>query len=624
MSARPPAATGAGGPIKDNDHIRSDPAAFIGAYERARRQLGKLKGVVGVGYGLKATGPRFTNDLAILVYVMRKKPNDSLAEDQRVPPTFEGYRTDVRLFTPVTKHIARCNDDTAYPDVHGGVQIEAWGQDTPKDLVSNGTMACIARTRGSAEPDNVHLLTCQHVLLDPDIKTKPNDGVYHPYKPRTVAGHPELAHGTLLGRIDKNHVYKGHVDENGNPVDTPTGDPPDYPYLESLPATFDGFYVDAGVVHLDLGSYCWGGKCPTGDNNLVWSPLIPNLNVPGPMPPGLQEADRDAVVDVRDVRTDQSIFGAKVYKVGRSTGRTVGVVTAINVPAHDILTLTEDGLETHRVREIRYNTVEIILDPATPNQLNCLFKNAFSDLGDSGSLILDGANRAIGLLITGGEVPDQQTGQFKSHACFITPVLDVLNVYVETTTGKSHGAKNATDGSGAGPRTVVTEPAASTPGVVLVSYNRVGARGAAVPGSAIDLTDPQREHVLAIREEILATPRGEALYTSFIELRREIAYLVRACRPVTVTWHRNKGPAFLAHLINHLRGDAQTMPQEIGGISRAELLTRMCDVLAAHGSNPLRQAIGRHRADLALLATGATVHDMLLALRETEHAGVSA
>jgi len=623
MSERPPHASGSGGPIKGNDHIRSNPDSFRESYARARQQLGALEGVIGVGCGLKATGPRFTNDIAILVYVLRKKPNDSLPADQRVPTSFEGYRTDVRLFTPATEQIAKCNDDTAYPDIHGGVQIEAWGEDTPKNMVSNGTVACIVRRRGSAEPDNVFLLTCHHVLLAADIKTKPNDGVYHPYKPRKIAGHPELEHGTLLGRIDKNDVFKGHVDEDGNPVDTPEGSPPEAPYLESLPATFDGFYVDAGAVHLDVGSYCWGAKCPTGDNNLVWSPTVPNLNVPGPMPPGLQEVDRDAVIDVRDVRTDHTIVGAKVYKIGRSTGRTVGVVTAIDAPAHNILTLDENGVETHRVLDIRYNTVEIVLDPATPNQMNCLFKNSFSDEGDSGSLILDAANQAIALLFSASEVADQQTGQFKTNACYIRPVLDVLKVYIETTKGTSHGAKNATDGSGAGPPATADLITTSTPGITYVSYLRVGGRAPDTPAVPIDLTDVQRARLLAIREELLATPRGKALYTAFVELRRELAYLIRASRPVTVTWHRNKGPAFLAHLINHIRGDTETIPSQIDGIARAQLLSAMCDILAAHGSNPLRRAIEDHRGDLALFANGATIHDTVARLREVDDAGVT-
>ncbi|HKW08962.1 MAG TPA: hypothetical protein VJO33_01205 [Gemmatimonadaceae bacterium] len=627
MSERPSAQSGAGGPIKDNDHIRSNPDAFQAAYARARQQLGKIKGVIGVGYGLKATGPRFTQDVAILVYVLQKKPNDEVPADQRIPPLFEGYRTDIRIFTSA-KATLKCDDDTPYPDIHGGVQIEAWGQDTPKLLVTNGTMACIARKRGSAAPDNVYLLTCQHVLLDKDIKTKPNDGVYHPYKPRTIAGHPELAHGTLLGRIDEDDTFKGHVDQDGYQVDplAQLADPTPPILLEELPATFDGIFVDAAVVHLDLGSYCWGAKCPTGDNNLVWSPLIPGINPTGPMPGGLPESQRDSVTDVRDIRGDQSAVGEKVFKVGRSTAWTAGIITGVNVPGHQVLTISLNNPPEHIVEEIRYNIIEIILDPATPNQQNCHNQNAFSDNGDSGALVVDDQNRAIGLLCAGGGEPDPQTGAIKSTACFITPALDAVEVYVETTTGTSHGAKNATDGSGAGPQTAFDQPAASTPGVILVSYVRTPKRRPPPvgPAPAIDLTEAQRAHVLAVRDEMLATPRAAELYASVVELRREIAYLVRSCRPVTVTWHRNRGPAFLAHLINYLRGDAESIPTKIGDISRAELLTNICHVLAKHGSNPLRQAIEQHRSDLAAVATGTTLHEIIGALSAHEDTGVIA
>ena len=255
--------------------------------------------------------------------------------------------------------------------------------------------------------------------------------------------------------------------------------------------------------------------------------------------------------------------------------------------------------------------------------MNCHLKNSFSEQGDSGALVLDAGNKAVGLLFSSSVIADQQTGQFKTHLCFIAPVLDVLNVYIETTSGTSHGAKGATDGSGAA-AAATAGLTASTPGFVLVSYTRLGGPSPAALASPIDLSDTQRARVLAIREEMLATPRSEALYTSFVELRREIAYLVRACRPVTVTWHRHKGPAFLAHAINHLRGDVETIPAQIDGISRAHLLSKMCDVLAAHGSNPLREAIERHRSDLAFVANGATIHDILGALREVEDAGVNA
>lgn len=598
----------------DNDHIRSNPAAFQAAYEHARQELGKLKGVVGVAFGLKATGKAFTNDIAILVYVVAKKPDDALAADQRIPPVFDGYRTDVRIFTPAKATIARCNDDGAYADIHGGVQIEAWGAATPKNMVSGGTLGCIVRRRGSADPDNVYLLTNHHVLLSGDIKTKPDDGVYHPYKPRTVG--TKVFTGSLLGRIAANDAYKGHVNADGFRVDSPPMDPP--PQLETIPTTFDGFYVDAAAVHLDLASYCFGAKCPTGDTNLTWSPTIPNLNLPVPLTPPLQPTDRDHVTDVRDIRTDQSVFGAQVFKVGRTTAWTKGLISAINVPAHDVITLTnpDDGTKEHIVVEFRYNVIELILDPSTANQQNCIGTNSFAGAGDSGSLVVDGENRAVGLFFATSLAPDPQTGGFLSYASFILPVLDVLNIYIPTTTGTSHGAANAIDGSGAGPATAGQTPT-STPGVIPVSYRRTGHRAAAVT-SPINLTDRQRDGVLAIREELLTTPRAADLYESFVELQREIAYLVRSCRPVTVTWHRNKGPAFLAHLINHLRGDAPTIPEMIDGVSRLQLLSKMCDVLAVHGSNPLRLAIERHRADLTLLANNHTIHDIIDALRENE------
>jgi len=93
---------------------------------------------------------------------------------------------------------------------------------------------------------------------------------------------------------------------------------------------------------------------------------------------------------------------------------------------------------------------------------------------------------------------------------------------------------------------------------------------------------------------------------------------VRNCRPVTVAWHRNRGPAFLAHVINHLRGDAESIPREIGGVSRETLLTRMRDVLRARGSDALRQALERHGPDLLLLAESESVDDCVEILGRME------
>jgi len=119
-------------------------------------------------------------------------------------------------------------------------------------------------------------------------------------------------------------------------------------------------------------------------------------------------------------------------------------------------------------------------------------------------------------------------------------------------------------------------------------------------------------------DELLQTERGREIHDAFGQLSREIAYLVRAHRPVTVAWHRNEGPSFLACAINHLKGHARSVPRQIGSVTRAEFLARMSAVLYQHGSNPLRVAIDRHRAELRLLADAETAQECIEILRHAE------
>jgi len=64
---------------------------------RARRAFLPFQGVVGVGYGPKLTHGKLVTRHAIIVLVERKLPIDRLREGERVPPTFEGVPTDVRI-----------------------------------------------------------------------------------------------------------------------------------------------------------------------------------------------------------------------------------------------------------------------------------------------------------------------------------------------------------------------------------------------------------------------------------------------------------------------------------------------------------------------------------------------
>lgn len=103
---------------------------------------------------------------------------------------------------------------------------------------------------------------------------------------------------------------------------------------------------------------------------------------------------------------------ATVYKVGRTTGQTKGRITAFDV---------DNVRVEYDLGELRFdNQIEI---EGTGSR-------AFSDSGDSGSLIVDGDLRAIGLLFAGGE-EGGSNGKGLTYANPLGTVLDTLNVDLE-------------------------------------------------------------------------------------------------------------------------------------------------------------------------------------------------
>jgi hypothetical protein len=117
-------------------------------------------------------------------------------------------------------------------------------------------------------------------------------------------------------------------------------------------------------------------------------------------------------------------------------------------------------------------------------------------------------------------------------------------------------------------------------------------------------------------QELLAafrsTEKGCRLHDTFGQVRKEIGYLVRNCRPVKVAWHRHEGPRFLTQVQSHLRGASSGVPHEFNGVSRNQLLESMGDVLKKHGSNPLRSAIEQHGKELiTTLSQGESAHDWI-------------
>jgi hypothetical protein len=131
------------------------------------------------------------------------------------------------------------------------------------------------------------------------------------------------------------------------------------------------------------------------------------------------------------------------------------------------------------------------------------------------------------------------------------------------------------------------------------------------------LTDEEVGHMHGLLAQVRATPRGRELHDIFGQVRRELGYLVRNCRPVKVAWHRRNGPAFMALALNHLAGHSPTVPHEVRGVTRRDLLERMRAVLAVHGSTPLREALDEHGDELVeALTTADTARDCIALLRQ--------
>ena len=111
--------------------------------------------------------------------------------------------------------------------------------------------------------------------------------------------------------------------------------------------------------------------------------------------------------DIFDLPAD-----ATVYKVGRTTGQTKGRVTAIEV----------DNVH------VEYDLGELRFDDQL--EIEGTGNKAFSDSGDSGSLIVDDQLRAIGLLFAGGDIGGSN-GKGLTYANPIRPVLNALKVDLE-------------------------------------------------------------------------------------------------------------------------------------------------------------------------------------------------
>lgn len=480
-------------------------------------------GVVGVGLGFKMRSGKMTEEIAFRVYVTEKKPLAQLKPEEVIPASYNNVPTDVLTVPRSVGHAdtTPCADRAQHSPLIGGITITTLKPQADGTL-GVGTIGFFATFAGVDPPYNIVLVTNQHVFADASGAV--GDTIYQPQWAKQPDGSiaPLLTQPDVVGKI-LNMPPKAD-DKNGS-------------------------YVDAASAQLNICISSWcHTNCGVSFANEIKGLAINNSN---------------AIADVSNTLN----VGDVVYKVGRTTGRTVGKVTALAIPL-----IIQGGTTVH-------NNIEI-QGTAMQTADNCGGALRFSDEGDSGSAVIDSNRKLVGLL-HGGDPGNP----VMSHACHIQPVLDALGVVPITEANPVHN-----------------NPAAE------------GMR-ADVPA----IIDGRPNQTAVLRARFLGSDEGRHIWEIVERHRHEVVHLVNHNRRVTVAWRRHEGPAFLNRAMNNVRDPEERIPHAIAGVTRQTLLVKMADALTQHGSPELRKAIEENcREVLAHAEQYDSLHDLVDSLIEKQ------
>lgn len=330
---------------------------FMKTLEKAKWRLLGRKNVVGVGVGYKHVGMQRTEQPAIIVFVKQKEAPENLSREHLVPFKINGLDTDVIEIGEV-----RLLDEERTKHVRParpGLSIGHY-------RVTAGTFGAVVRDKTTGE---LLILSNNHILAN---ATDGKDG-------RSAVGDPILQPGEYDGGTRDDRIanlvryipiYKGEA-----PATCP---------VANGAARIANMFVHAIRPKYQLKFF------KRGDTQNVVDCAVARPTRP--------DVITDEVVGIgRIAGVEKARPGMRVVKSGRTTGITRGVVTAMGA------------------------TMEVKLDDNNAayfsDQVICDMK---SQGGDSGSLVLNESNKAVGLLFAGSD----KVTVFNN----IQTVLDKLNV----------------------------------------------------------------------------------------------------------------------------------------------------------------------------------------------------
>jgi hypothetical protein len=486
-----------------------------------------------------------------------------------------------------------CMQLSSHPSVTAGDEISR----SKYAGYGRGTACLIVRPRGAV--NGAQLLTCAHVLGTPSIDDAGGtaDQVFA----------PELS--TCLGSECNNPV--------GSVVATSLQPRADSAIQAMLVVGPEAFAVDAALVNLDAKANA--------------SNVVPKI--------GVIKSVRDLIGEwglASQSQTDLAVpvvKQVKVAKFGSSTGYSEGTIRrlarqhAIEQAAgqtleRDVLLfeiqanpgqkpftaeyeldmprfLQTEGLAQASAIAAQFNTspaLNATIGGSATSPTLKIVGNTFSQPGDSGAPIVDENGRIVGMLASGtfgsvyvkGRQEPARIATGESQAIFIKAALDKLQVDFLPAGQNTAGA------------TVV------------------------VPGMAVSrgwraaLHRPTLDQIATAIED---TPQGSRLVALARRHSDEVRHLIHHRRRVTVTWHRYKGPGFVASLMRGDQSAGALMPSEIDGVPLTEALRAMTRVLRAEGSAALQaELLGCEGELLVLAAHATTLTELDLALRSLARA----
>jgi hypothetical protein len=340
----------------------------------AREVLSGKKNVFDVGISYKTTDGKTTNQLSLVVYVFEKQSPEQLSEDDMIPTEIKGIPTDVRVVPVYDEQVTYT--DKVRP-CKGGTQLG----------FSNwmGTLGCFATRR----TDGSWVMLSNHHVMFADTG-KEGDPVYQ----------PTHGSGNPIG-----HVIHGKRAKIGN--------------------INDRALVDAAIASVDPGDMA--------DEVLVKNQVWTIGELTNTTPRQYSETDGPVNGVAPNIFTEDEAgrkiwapieMDAHVRKVGRTTGKTYGIITGIGVPSGVRVKNSEPA-------QFRWYRDQIEIKFADPDKGFVLDPlKRFSNEGDSGSAILDDQNRLVGLLFSGGPEKVNGRDEYSSKANNIHHVLEAMDIWV--------------------------------------------------------------------------------------------------------------------------------------------------------------------------------------------------